>query len=97
VSCGFRSSASHRCRRGTFYRHDLIGCRVETASGQTVGVVEDVEGTVEGSRLVVRGDRGEILIPLVEEICRAVDPAAKRIVVEPPPGLLELNRERNDR
>jgi len=79
---------------GTFYRHDLIGCRVEMASGQTVGVVEDVEGTVEGSRLVVQGDRGEILIPLVAEICTAVDPAAKRIVVEPPDGLLELNRER---
>src|SRR5207244_338279 len=33
---------------GTFYRHDLIGCRVETAGGQDVGVVEDVEGTVDG-------------------------------------------------
>jgi 16S rRNA processing protein RimM len=79
---------------GTFYRHDLIGCRVETLSGQSVGVVEDVEGTVEGSRLVVQGVRGEILIPLVAEICTAVDPAAKRIVVAPPDGLLELNRER---
>jgi ribosomal 30S subunit maturation factor RimM len=61
--------------------------------------VADVEGTVEGSRLVVQGDRGEILIPLVAEICTAVEPAAKRIVVEPPDGLLELNRarERNDR
>jgi 16S rRNA processing protein RimM len=76
---------------GTFYRHDLIGCRVETASGEAIGVVQDVEGPVEGSRLVVRGDREEILIPLVAEICTAVDPAARRIVVEPPDGLLELN------
>jgi 16S rRNA processing protein RimM len=77
---------------GTFYRHELIGCQVEMASGETVGVVEDVEGTVTDSRLVVRGDRGEILIPLVGEICTAIDPAAKRIVVEPPDGLLDLNR-----
>jgi 16S rRNA processing protein RimM len=28
----------------TFYRHDLIGCRVETRDGETVGVVTDVEG-----------------------------------------------------
>ncbi len=76
---------------GTFYRHDLIGCQVEMASGETVGVVRDVEGTVTGSRLVVRGDRGEILIPLVREICTAIDPAAKRNVVEPPDGLLDLN------
>jgi ribosomal 30S subunit maturation factor RimM len=41
---------------------------------------------------VVRGDRGEILIPLVGEICTAIDPAGKRIVVEPPDGLLDLNR-----
>jgi 16S rRNA processing protein RimM len=75
----------------TFYRHDLIGCRVETASGEPVGVVEDVEGTVTGSRLAVRSDRGEVLIPLVREICTLVDPVAKRIVVAPPEGLLELN------
>ena len=78
---------------GTFYRHDLIGCRVETASGKVVGVVQDVEGTVEGSRLVVQTNRHEILIPLVAEICAAVDPVAKRIVVTPPAGLLELNED----
>ena len=32
---------------GTFYRHDLIGCRVETRDGRTVGVVRDVEGTID--------------------------------------------------
>lgn len=76
---------------GTFYRHDLIGCRVETASGETVGVVQDVEGTVDGSRLVVEANRREILIPLVAEICTAIDPGAKLIVIDPPEGLLELN------
>ena len=79
---------------GTFYRHDLIGCRVETMAGEPVGVVEDVEGTVAGSRLVVRGERGEVLVPLVHEICTSIDPAAKRIVVEPPDGLLDLNAQR---
>jgi 16S rRNA processing protein RimM len=77
---------------GTFYRHELIGCRVETGSGAAVGVVKDVEGTVGGSRLIVDGgSRGEILIPLAAEICRAIDIAAQRIVIDPPEGLLELN------
>ena len=40
---------------GTFYRHDLVGCRVETTGGADVGVVTDVEGTMGGSRLVVAG------------------------------------------
>jgi 16S rRNA processing protein RimM len=77
---------------GTFYRHELIGCRVETGSGAAVGVVRDEEGTVGGSRLIVDGgSRGEILIPLAAEICRAIDIAAQRIVIDPPEGLLELN------
>jgi 16S rRNA processing protein RimM len=76
---------------GTFYRHDLIGCRVETSSGVAVGVVTDVEGTLSGSRLVVDGHAGEVLIPLVAEICRDIDAPGKRIVIEPPDGLIELN------
>jgi 16S rRNA processing protein RimM len=76
----------------TFYRHDLIGCRVDTRDGRTVGLVRDVEGTLTGSRLVVDGDGGEVLIPLVAAICVEVEPAAKRILIDPPEGLLEVNR-----
>ena len=76
----------------TFYRHDLIGCAVETSAGAVIGRVEDVEGTMGGSRLVVKTDGGaEVLVPLAAEICTAIDPAAKRIVIAPPTGLLELN------
>jgi 16S rRNA processing protein RimM len=75
----------------TFYRHDLIGCAVETTTGRPVGSVTDVEGSISGSRLVVAGDNGEILIPLVDAICRTVDTVAKRIVIDPPDGLLDLN------
>jgi len=76
----------------TFYRHDLIGCAVETSAGAVIGQVEDVEGTMGGSRLVVKTSGGvEVLVPLVAEICTAIDPAAKRIVIDPPEGLLELN------
>ena len=75
----------------TFYRHDLIGCRVETRDGREVGLVRDVEGTLTGSRLVIDGERGEVLVPLVTVICTVIDPAAKRIVIDPPEGLLDAN------
>ena len=78
---------------GTFYQHQLVGCAVETTSGGIVGTVTRVEGGFGGSRLVVDGIRGEIQIPLAAEICTAVDIAAKRIRIEPPPGLLELNEK----
>ncbi len=77
---------------GAYYRHDLVGCRVTTTAGDEVGTVSDVEGTMAGSRLVVAGARGEVLVPLAAEICREIDPAGKRIVIDPPEGLVDLNR-----
>lgn len=76
---------------GAHYRHELIGCRVVTKAGVEVGVVTDVEGTMGGSRLVVAGAAGEVLIPFAIEICPEIDPAARRIVIDPPEGLLDLN------
>ena len=77
---------------GTFYRHDLVGCRVETRGGAPVGIVREVEGTLAGSRLVVTASDGDVLIPLASEICPTIDVAGKRIVIEPPDGLLDLNK-----
>jgi 16S rRNA processing protein RimM len=76
---------------GAFYHHDLIGCQVQTVDGVDVGVVSKVEGTMGRSRLVLDTERGEVLIPLVPEICTTIDPASRRIVIAPPEGLLELN------
>ncbi len=76
---------------GTFYHHDLVGCVVVTGGGQRVGTVTGVEGTHGGSRLVVAGTRGEVLIPLAAEICRTIDVVGKAIVVVLPDGLLDLN------
>ena len=74
-----------------FYRHDLVGCVVDTTDGSSIGTVTDVEGTLGGSRLVVTTSRGELLVPLAAEICRSIDVEGKRIVIEPPAGLLDLN------
>jgi 16S rRNA processing protein RimM len=76
---------------GEFYRHDLVGCRVETADGRELGEVRQVEDGAGVDRLVVAGSRGEILVPLAADICVKIDPAARRIVIRPPEGLIELN------
>ena len=68
---------------GTFYRHDLVGCRVTTVAGASLGTVTEVEGTLEGSRLVVGTGRDQHLIPLVSDICVRIDPAAREIVIDP--------------
>jgi 16S rRNA processing protein RimM len=76
-----------------FYRHDLMGCTVDRVGGDHVGTVTDVEGTLGGSRLVVATGYGEVLVPLAAEICRSIDIDGKRIVIEPPDGLLDVNRK----
>jgi len=76
---------------GTFYRHDLVGCRVRTTTGQDVGEVTEVEGSLGRSRLVIRRGSGEILVPLVDDICVRVAPREREITIDPPAGLLELN------
>jgi 16S rRNA processing protein RimM len=77
---------------GMYYRHDLVGCRVETTGGETVGEVTAVEGDMASSRLVLRTASGEVLIPVAEAICVNIDTAARRIVIDPPDGLLDVNR-----
>jgi 16S rRNA processing protein RimM len=82
---------------GSYYMTDLIGCEVrERDGGAEIGRVSDVQfagDAVPGTPiLVVDSPRGEILIPMAQEICVAIDVAARRIVVVLPEGLLELNK-----
>jgi len=76
---------------GVFYRHDLVGCDVVTVVGTKVGTVVEVEGTLGGSRLVLDTPSGEVLIPLAVDICVEIAPVSRRIVIDPPEGLLDLN------
>jgi len=75
----------------TYYRHQLVGCEVQDAEGRLIGVVKNVEGPIEMSRLVIDAPHGEVLIPLNAAICTEIAPAEKRIRIEAPDGLLELN------
>jgi 16S rRNA processing protein RimM len=76
---------------GQYYVHDLAGCAVVTAGGREVGVVERVDLRSGTPLLVVQGPVGEVLVPLAEPICRVVDVVGRRIVIDPPEGLVDLN------
>ena len=76
---------------GMFYEHDLIGCTLVTTGGREVGTVRTVEGGGGTIRLIAGAGREEIQVPLVHEICVTIDVARKRIVIDPPDGLLDVN------
>jgi 16S rRNA processing protein RimM len=76
----------------TYYHYDLVGCQVLDRGGRPVGTVTAIEGPMERSHLVVQGPRGEVMIPMAAGMV-TVDLPSKRIVVDPPEGLLELNEK----
>lgn len=72
-----------------YYQYDLIGCAVVTEAGETIGQVKAIDG--EGQvRLVVAAPKGDVLVPFTQAFCD-VDVAARRIVIRPPEGLLDVN------
>jgi 16S rRNA processing protein RimM len=71
---------------GTHYWADLEGLPVVTVDGEAVGTVTGLMETGGVDVLVVTGLRGEVLIPLAPYV--EVDLDARRIVVDPPDGLI---------
>jgi 16S rRNA processing protein RimM len=71
---------------GSHYWADLEGLPVVTTAGDPVGTVTGLYETGGVDVLVVTGERGEQLVPLAPYV--EVDLAGRRIVVDPPEGLL---------
>jgi len=72
-----------------YYDTALVGCQVVRADGAALGEVVAVVHLPGQDLLDVRGASGSVLIPFVAAFVLEVDIAARRIVVEPPPGLLD--------
>jgi 16S rRNA processing protein RimM len=74
---------------GEYYHFQIIGAAVETESGEALGRVVEVLETGANDVYVVRGPRGEVLVPAIESVVRELDPDAKRVVIRPLPGMLD--------
>lgn len=76
--------------KGAYYWVDLVGCKVVDAAGAEVGDVAALEDYgPHGILVVTRPGGGEGLIPFVESIVTGVDLEARKVTVDPPPGLLD--------
>jgi 16S rRNA processing protein RimM len=75
---------------GHVYPWQLVGCRVVTEDGRAIGEVSGIEPGPAQDLWVVRGRDREHLIPAVAEIVIEVDVDARRVVIRPPEGLLDL-------
>jgi len=83
-------------KEGSFYTFHLKGCEVIALNGETpgetLGVVTEVLDSGGTPLLKVDGKDGEILIPFAESFLRKLDLGQRRIEMELPDGLLDLNR-----
>ncbi len=74
-----------------YYWHELIGMRVKTVEHEDLGRLSKILSTGAHDVLVVEGPYGEVLIPMVAEMIENVDIRAGVIIVNPVPGLLDVN------
>lgn len=73
-----------------FYDHQLVGLLVEHVDGTALGEVADVLHPPGGDLLVIAHvDGREVLVPFVAVMVPVVDVPGGRVVVDPPPGLIE--------
>lgn len=74
-----------------FRDHQLVGLAAVDPAGAPLGEISAVEHGPGADRLVLRRPDGRTaLVPFVRAIVPEVDLAAGRIVLDPPPGLLDL-------
>jgi 16S rRNA processing protein RimM len=80
---------------GEYYHADLVGLAVELTDGSPFGRIRAVENYGAGDLLAVdRPDGPPVSLPFTDRVVPVVDLAGRRIVVDPPAGLLdEAKRE----
>lgn len=74
---------------GEYFETDLVGCEIiERGTGQSLGRVSGWDDSGGAGLLTLESG---LMIPFARAICVDIDPAARRILVELPEGLKDLN------
>ena len=80
-----------RLEQGSYYHFQIVGCSVVTGEGIEIGTVKDLLFVKGNDILEIERQGQEILIPFTEEICIDVNLIKRKIIVNPPEGLLDIN------
>jgi 16S rRNA processing protein RimM len=93
VGCELQVPRSERAQleEGAAYVSDLVGCTLAD-HGKEIGVISDVRfGAGEAPLLVVGSGKSELEIPFAQEFLARMDTQAKRLEMNLPEGLLDVN------
>jgi len=74
---------------GEVFYHQLLGMEVVTTQGVRLGEISEVYELLPADLLEVRTEQGTVLVPFLDRIVQNVDVAGRRLVIDPPDGLLD--------
>jgi 16S rRNA processing protein RimM len=74
---------------GEYFHDDIIGLRVETVDGQTVGEIVSIIDGVANDVYVCRNGDAEHLIPAVDRFVKVIDIAKGVMIIDPIPGMID--------
>lgn len=75
---------------GEVFYHQLLDMAVVTVDGVELGRIAEVFDLSPADMLEVHGEGGVVMIPYLDHIVVEVDVDERRMVVDPPDGLLDL-------
>lgn len=78
-----------RASADSYFLYELIGLRVVTADGEELGEVVEVMQPGANDVYVVRGPRGDVLIPAIADVVAEIDLPVGVMTITPLPGLLD--------
>ena len=86
-------SALPRTETDEYYHADLLGLEAVLGDGTSVGRVRAIHDFGAGDTLeLTRPGAPPVMVPFTRAIVPIVEPAAGRLVLDPPPGLLDENK-----
>jgi len=79
---------------GQYRHHQIIGLQVKTTQGELLGKITEILTGKSNDNYIVRGAKGEIIIPAIEDVVQSIDLETGCITVEAIEGLLSLNEKK---
>jgi 16S rRNA processing protein RimM len=73
-----------------FYFHEIIGFDIEDINYGYVGVITGVNDSSAQPLFEINSNGVEVFIPMIDDFIKKVDRENNKIIVESPPGLIDL-------
>ena len=73
---------------GQYYLYQIIGVKVYVENGDFLGDIIEVLETKANNVFIVKGDKGEILLPDIAEVVKEIDLEQRTMIVRLLPGLI---------